>query len=262
VETSQNGVDLVDILDAHLQLPSGQKIWAGISFRLTNSKISMLVGASGSGKSTLGLSLFGILPKYAKVHAKRFHVLGQDLIQLGQRDYQKRVQKDLFLVPQNPNLAFHPYRKISSQMEDFLKFSRNRELSKESILRLWEELQIRDPETKWDSFPASLSGGEKQRVCLSMAFLKQTKILVLDEPTTGLDAFSEKIVLEAVKKLSKSGVAVVFITHDLRIAESMGSWITIMKEGKVLESGPILSKSFVPKSDYGKELLNAHQIFL
>lgn len=252
----------VDISDAYIQMPTSQKIWNGISFRLTDSQIHMVVGSSGSGKSTLGLSLFGLFPKSAKILSNRFSVLGLDLDHLGLTEFQSRVKKDLFLVPQNPNLAFHPYRKVSSQMEDFLRFSGNQELSKESILNLWEDLKINDPEWKWNSYPKNLSGGEKQRVCLSMAFLKKTKVLVLDEPTTGLDAFSEKIVLESVKKMAKSGVAVVFITHDLRIAESLGSWITIMKEGKVLESGPIESKRFEPKSDYGKELLKAHQIFV
>lgn len=255
-------MSLIQIKNANLSLSGVRPIWDSVNFELNKGEIHIVVGESGSGKSTLGFSIFGIFPKNSKLTSTQFEVLGHSFLREKMESFQDYVRKFLFMVPQNPNLAFHPYRKLSAQMNDFLKFSGRMDIDSKAILELWGKLEISDPTRKWNSYPAQLSGGEKQRICLSLAFLKRTQILVLDEPTTGLDAMSEKIVLDSVKKIAKTGVAVLFITHDLRIAESIGTKITIMKEGTVLETKQIVNQKFEPITNYGKELLTAYQLFL
>lgn len=243
---------VVQIKNATIVTNGGQKIWNGISLEMQRGVVHGIIGESGSGKSTLGFSLFGMVPKGCHLSYSTFTVLGEDVLT-------KRLGPKLFMVPQNPNGAFHPFRTIKSQIHDFFKLSGLDNISYESLFLIWDRLSI--PRNHWTEYARTLSGGEKQRILLSLAFLRTPEILVLDEPTTGLDAFSEKIVLETVQNLAKMGMSVVFITHELRIVESLASQVTIMKQGEVIETIPVLNHNLEPKTEYGKQLKEASLLF-
>ncbi|XDD48006.1 ATP-binding cassette domain-containing protein [Leptospira sp. WS39.C2] len=245
----------IQIQNASLQTNEGHSIWKSLNLKINKGTIHGIIGESGSGKSTLALALFSILPTGSKLAYDLFSVLGEDIF-----PNQNTVKKDLFLVPQNPNLAFHPYRTMKSQIQDFLRLSQLFHVTEEMVFSLFDQLSI--PRGHWKQYAKNLSGGEKQRILLTLAFLRHPKILILDEPTTGLDAFSEKIVLETIQKLAKSGVTVVFITHELRIVASLASEVTIMKEGEVVETLPIYNQQLEPNSEYGKQLKEASNLFL
>lgn len=245
-------LNVVQIKDATIETKGGQKIWKGISLEIKKGIVHGIIGESGSGKSTLGFSLFGMVPKDCNLSYTTFTVLGEDVLS-------KRLNPKLFMVPQNPNAAFHPFRTIEAQTKDFFTLSELGKVSYESLFLIWDQLSI--PRTHWKEYARTLSGGEKQRILLSLAFLRTPEILVLDEPTTGLDAFSEKIVLETVQNLAKMGMSVVFITHELRIVESLASLVTIMKEGEVVETIPVLNHNLEPKTKYGKQLKEASLLF-
>lgn len=198
----------VQIKNATIETKNGQKIWNGISLEIPKGIVYGVIGESGSGKSTLGFSLFGMVPDGCQLSYQTFSVLGEDVRTVN-------FGSNLFMVPQNPNWAFHPFRSIEAQIRDFFKLSKLNAVHFESLFQIWDRLSI--PRSHWKKYAKTLSGGEKQRILLSLAFLRKPEILVLDEPTTGLDAFSEKIVLETVRNLAKMGMTVVFITHELRI---------------------------------------------
>ncbi|TGK48209.1 ATP-binding cassette domain-containing protein [Leptospira bouyouniensis] len=245
---------IIQIQNATLKSKEGHFIWKSIGLNIQTGTIHGIIGESGSGKSTLALALFSILPEGYQLTYDTFSVLGESVF--SDHFHEK---PNLFLVPQNPNLAFHPYRTIESQITDFLKLSKLSHITVETVLSYFDQLAI--SRTHWKQYAKNLSGGEKQRILLVLAFLRHPKILVLDEPTTGLDAFSEKIVLETVEKLAKSGMTVVFITHELRIVASLASQVTIMKEGEVVESLPISNQQLEPNSEYGKQLKEASVLF-
>ncbi|XDD44169.1 ATP-binding cassette domain-containing protein [Leptospira sp. WS60.C2] len=247
--------NLIQIQNASLVTKEGHSIWKSIGITVKEGNIHGIIGESGSGKSTLAMALFSILPEGSKLTYDRFQVLGEDV---HSKEYHQK--KNLFLVPQNPNLAFHPYRTIESQVTDFIQLSKLQHITSQTIFSYLDALLI--PRSHWKQFARNLSGGEKQRILLALAFLRHPKILILDEPTTGLDAFSEKIVLETVQNLAKSGMTVVFITHELRIVTSLASYVTIMKEGEVVESLPIQNHQLEPNSEYGKQLKEASLLFL
>ncbi|PJZ45724.1 ATP-binding cassette domain-containing protein [Leptospira brenneri] len=243
---------VVQIKNATIETSDGKKIWKGISLEIPKGMIYGIIGESGSGKSTLGFSLFGMVPKDFKLSYETFLVLGEDVLL-------NQSREKLFMVPQNPNSAFHPFRTIEAQIKDFFKLSGLGGVSYESLFLIWDQLSI--PRNHWTEYARTLSGGEKQRILLSLAFLRNPEILILDEPTTGLDAFSEKIVLETVQNLAKNGMSVVFITHELRIVESLASQVTIMKQGEVIESISVLNQNLEPKTEYGKQLKEASLLF-
>lgn len=247
-------VPLIQIQNATLQTVNGHFIWKKINLEIKKGTIHGIIGESGSGKSTIAMACFGILPEGSKLDYDVFSILGEDVL-----SNVFKAKEKLFLVPQNPNLAFHPYRTIESQILDFVRLSGLGKISMDQIFSYFDKLSI--PKGHWKQFARNLSGGEKQRILLTLAFLRHPEILILDEPTTGLDAFSEKIVLETVLNLAKSGMTVVFITHELRIVASLASQVTIMKEGEVVESLPISNQQLEPNSEYGKQLMEASILF-
>ncbi len=254
---------LVSIRSANLFAPNGTRIWKDLNWDLFPSEIHALIGESGSGKTTLAYSLFGLLGEGWKYDFSHWDVLGHDLSYWSGSLGEELRGRSIFLVPQNPNLAFHPYRKIRDQVADFFRLGLRSSKGPREILELWNEMGISRPEEKWNSYANGLSGGEKQRICLSLALLGDYRILVLDEPTTGLDANTEKWVLRAIRKKSEErDLGVIFISHDLRIVESMASRITIMKEGSTIESFPIKDRKIEPTTEYGKELEKARRFFL
>lgn len=247
-------VPIIQIRNATLQTLNGRFIWKNINLEIQKGNIHGIIGESGSGKSTFAMACFGILPEGTKLTYDTFSILGLDVL-----SHIDQAKEKLFLVPQNPNLAFHPYRTIESQILDFIRLSGLGDFSLDRIFSYFDQLYI--PRGHWKQYARNLSGGEKQRILLILAFLRHPEILILDEPTTGLDAFSEKIVLETVVNLSKSGMTVVFITHELRIVASLASQVTIMKEGEVVESLPISNQQLEPNSEYGKQLKEASILF-
>ncbi|WP_244245410.1 ATP-binding cassette domain-containing protein [Leptospira kemamanensis] len=244
----------IQIQNANLKTKEGHFIWKSISIEIKKGTIHGIIGESGSGKSTFAMASFGMIPDEAKISYDQFSVLGEEVFSTNFKS-----KKKLFLVPQNPNLAFHPYRTIKSQFRDFISLSGIYLTSEELIFSYFDRLMI--PRGHWNQYARNLSGGEKQRILLILAFLRHPEILILDEPTTGLDAFSEKIVLETVLNLAKSGMTVVFITHELRIVASLATQVTIMKEGEVVESLPIRNQQLEPNSEYGKQLKEASILF-
>lgn len=222
-----------------------------------------MIGESGSGKTTLAYSLFGILPEGWKCSYEEWSVLGNSLPAMADKIKKQGNARSLFLVPQNPNLAFHPYRQLGDQLQDFFRYTLGETFDKKKVFVLWEEMGIKMDKNVLDRLPESFSGGEKQRICVSLAILAKPRILVLDEPTTGLDASTEKWVLQQIKRMAAaSGCAVFFITHDLRIVESLASEITIMKEGSIVETISVKERKFEPRSEYGKALEKACRLFV
>lgn len=253
---------LIQIQGANLDSHNKHQVWKSIDLSLSSNQIHAVIGESGSGKTTLAYSLFGLIPEGWSLDSKHWSILGLSFEESRARLHSYGQAKRLFLVPQNPNLAFHPYRPLGDQISDFFRFGLDEPFDKERILSLWQDMGIRLDNSTLSRLPSTLSGGEKQRICLSLAFLANPRILVLDEPTTGLDASTEFWVLSKVKEMAKtSGSGVVFISHDLRIVASLASQITIMKEGRVIETLQVKDKKFEPETEYGKALEHAHQIF-
>ncbi|GBF49018.1 ABC transporter, ATP-binding domain protein [Leptospira ryugenii] len=253
---STKSIPLVEIQGANLVSEKGDKIWNSFSFRLESQSIHALIGQSGSGKSTFAYSLFGVIPQKCNLTYQIWNVLGN------QFEEKRSAKHQMFLVPQNPNLAFHPYLSLESQMKSFYRFSLGRKYDPKELENLWESLGLLGVAQKSKETPHSLSGGEKQRILLSLALLADAQILVLDEPTTGLDSESESWVLNRIYEFSKKkDKAVIFVSHDLRIVESLASHITIMKEGHVEEFQTIKERSWIPSSDYGKILYEAYAFF-
>ncbi len=252
---------LINLSGAELKTPNGETLWSSLDLNLDPGQICGIVGESGSGKSSLTQSLLGFLPDNWSLSFRNWTVLGSDYPTWKNPESREELIKKIFYVPQNPNLAFHPYQKIGSQFADYIRI-RKLQIHRQEILSLWEKMFLRNPSRIWNSYPKELSGGEKQRLCLSLGILNPCPIFVLDEPTTGLDSSAERWFLEEIKEIAKKlGTGILFISHDLRLLERFALRITIMKKGDPAETIDLVGGVWKPKGEYGKKLKTAYDFF-
>jgi len=247
---------VVEVENLFIKSKSNKFILEDISFSLEQNQIHAVVGDSGSGKSSFGYFLLNLLSENLQSDYKKFFILGHDGKEISFTTWQKLRGREIFLIPQNPILAFHPYLNIGTQIQDFFR-AKNFYFSKEEVMEKFFSLGISEPQKKWDYKPSQISGGERQRILIGLALFSKPKILIADEPTTALDAMNEKKVLEALYKvIVNSQTSVILISHDRRIILEFADEVTVLKNGKFIEKFAI-QNNILPlfKSQYTKELL-------
>jgi len=204
-----------------------------IAFEIKHSLA--LVGQSGSGKSLTLKALLGMLPESMKMQL--------DI----QSTFALIKGKSLAFVPQNPFTALSPLTKISKQF--FAPTAKMKELFEQVGFEY--ELSER--------FPPELSGGQLQRVIIAMALSSKPRLLLLDEPTTALDPHNREVIIDLLKELQdKMGFKMLFVTHDMKSAESLCEDICVIKDGSVIESGPLNKVLNQPSQEYTKVLISSN----
>ena len=204
-----------------------------ISFTFEHSLA--LIGQSGSGKSLTIKALLGMLPQ--NMSAELQHNFDFELV----------AGKSVTFVPQNPFTALSPLTKIKKQF-----FS-----DKARIEELFHEVEL-DTDLL-ERFAPELSGGQLQRVVIAMALESSPKLLLLDEPTTALDPQTKEVIIDLLKRIQKKeAFKMLFVTHDISSARDLCDDVCIIKDGKVVESGPMLEIIKDPKQQYTKTLIEAN----
>ncbi len=239
---------------------SGQKLLTDVSLTLQRGEVRGLVGESGAGKSTIGKALLGILPREVKVTGGAIRYNGRDLLTMPQNDLRALVGSEISLIPQDPQTALNPGRRIEAQLTDGLRLKRGLSSAeaRAKALALLEEVHIRDPERVLKSYPHELSGGMRQRVLIAAAFALEPKLVVADEPTTALDVTVQKQILRLIRGMQQAhGTAVVFVTHDLGVVAQICDTVTLLYAGHVIEAGTTADVIARPTHPYTRALLAA-----
>lgn len=239
---------------------SGQKLLTDVSLTLQRGEVRGLVGESGAGKSTIGKALLGILPREVKVTGGAIRYNGRDLLTMPQNDLRALVGSEISLIPQDPQTALNPGRRIEAQLTDGLRLKRglSSAAARAKALALLEEVHIRDPERVLKSYPHELSGGMRQRVLIAAAFALEPKLVVADEPTTALDVTVQKQILRLIRGMQQAhGTAVVFVTHDLGVVAQICDTVTLLYAGHVIEAGATADVIAHPSHPYTRALLAA-----
>ena len=198
-----------------------------------------LVGESGSGKSTLAHALMRYLPANGRVRRGRITFDGRELLDLGERELQDLWGKDVSLVPQNPSASLNPSLRIGEQIAELLR--RHTDLTDDDvqarIVELLDQVRIGDPERVARSYPHQLSGGMQQRAMIAMALSTSPKLLVMDEPTTGLDVTTEAAVLDLMDELiAERDTAMLYISHDLGVVARVADRVAVLYAGELVET--------------------------
>jgi peptide/nickel transport system ATP-binding protein len=228
-----------------------------VSFSIGRGESYGLVGESGSGKSTVALAVARYLPRSGRVSAGSISVNGQDELSMGARALRDLRARTVSMVYQEPTRALNPSMRVGQQVAEAFsiigKSSADALASAEDMLR---KVQISDPGRVMRRYPHELSGGMAQRVVIAMALASSPSLLILDEPTTALDATVEAEVLDLVAALrAEFDTSVLFISHNLAVVAKMCDRVGVLYAGEIVEEGPARAVFDDPRHPYTVGLL-------
>jgi peptide/nickel transport system ATP-binding protein len=234
-----------------------REVVRGISFAIEKQGSYGLVGESGCGKSTAALSIVRYLPRNGRVTSGSIRVAGQDVLALRGEPLRRYRRDAVSMVYQNPGSALNPSLRVGRQLNEvFALRGATRSEARERSLAALREVHIADPDSVLRRYPHQLSGGMQQRVIIAMALATNPTLLILDEPTTGLDATVEAEVLELIAELQvRHHTAVLFISHNLGVIRKMCERVGVLYAGELVEEGPSEEILHNPRHPYTVGLL-------
>ncbi|EUC01158.1 Nickel-transporting ATPase [Rhizobium sp. CF080] len=238
----------------------GLPVLRDVNLSLRKGEVRGLVGESGAGKSTIAKAILGILPRTVRVTGGWINFKGRDLLGMKPPELRNIMGSEISLIPQDPQTALNPGRRIGVQLADGLRLKRglSAKAAEARALQLLADVQIRDPDRAMASFPHQLSGGMRQRVLIAAAFAVEPELVVADEPTTALDVTVQKEILRLIRHMQEvQGTGVLFVTHDLGIVAQICDSVTLLYGGKVIEDGPVRSVLENPQHAYTRALIAA-----
>jgi len=232
----------------------------GVSLSVTSGDTVAIIGESGCGKSTLALSILRVLPETATILNGKIVFDGEDLLQKNRGEMSKIRAEKIAMILQDPMMSLNPVFTIGNQVGETLYYHqglRNR-LLKDRIKELLLDVKIPEPESRMKQYPHEMSGGMRQRIVGAIALSCNPKLIMADEPTTNLDVTIQLQYLNLLRDLQeKTGVTLLFITHDLGIVAEMCKRVIVMYSGKVVERAPVTNIYDDPAHPYTKALLDA-----
>jgi microcin C transport system ATP-binding protein len=232
----------------------------GATFDIAKGQTVALVGESGSGKSVTALSVMRLLPPSAVHPAGEILFKGNDLLKAPEKELRAVRGGDIGIVFQEPMTSLNPLHTIERQVGEILKIHRGmgEAAARTRTLELLEQVGIQDAAARLTAYPHQLSGGQRQRVMIAMALANEPDLFIADEPTTALDVTVQAQILKLLADLQKqTGMAMLFITHDLGIVRRMAQKVCVMTGGHIVEQGPTEAIFERPKHAYTKHLLAA-----
>jgi microcin C transport system ATP-binding protein len=255
---SQPPAPLVEVEGLSIAFGARQVV-RDVGFRLSAGGTLALVGESGSGKSLTALSLLGLLPPGA-VASGRVRLAGQEVIGAPQHALRRLRGGVAGMVFQEPMNSLNPLARIGRQVTEAIQLHRPMPAAaaRTRAVELLAEVGFPDGEQRLDAFPHQLSGGQRQRVMIAMALANDPALLIADEPTTALDVTIQAQILKllAAEKAAR-GLALLLISHDLAIVRRYADDVVVMKDGDVVEAGPVAEVFERPRHPYTRMLLAA-----
>ncbi|MCT4622647.1 MAG: ABC transporter ATP-binding protein, partial [Schleiferiaceae bacterium] len=216
--------------------PSSAAVVKNLSFSLHHAKTLAIVGESGSGKSVTSLALMGLLASNAERQNGEILVDGKNVFDFDSEQWLRYRGKKVAMIFQEPMTALNPSMRCGEQcMEGLLLHDKlTKSEAKKEVLRLFEQVKLPDPEGAFAAYPHQLSGGQRQRVMIAMAISCKPQLLIADEPTTALDVTVQKEILDLLQELQReTGMAMLFISHDLGVVKHLADDILVMFRGEV-----------------------------
>jgi peptide/nickel transport system ATP-binding protein len=221
---------------------TGNDIVDDVSFAIAPGEVLGLVGESGSGKTTAALALLGHTRRGAQIAGGSVRIGDQEVLKLS-RDQQRRLRgRVISYVPQDPASALNPALRIGTQLTEALEvhgIGGSGDERRARVAEMMREVALPDDPAYLRRYPHELSGGQQQRIGLAMAFACRPRVIVLDEPTTGLDVTTQAHVLGTVRELAAAHqVAALYVSHDLAVVGSLAARVAVMYAGRIVELAP------------------------
>ena len=255
--TTTAALELTDLDVVYRVRGYDRQVLRGVSFAIGRGESYGLVGESGCGKSTAALAIVRYLPRNGRVSSGSITVAGTDAVALSGGALREFHARSVSMVYQSPGAALNPSMRVGAQVvEAFTVLGVPRreaiERTRDALIRV----QIADPDSVMNRYPHQLSGGMQQRAVIAMALAKDPGLLILDEPTTGLDATVEAEVLDLVSQLqAELSTSVLFISHNLGVISKMCSRVGVLYAGRLVEEGLVDTVLQDPRHPYTVGLL-------
>lgn len=252
---------LLDVADLRLRYPGkgfrtkSPEVLKGISLEIAPGETLGLVGESGSGKTTIGRAVLGL----AEPTGGRITFEGRDITRLTGKE-RRPLAKDIQAVFQDPYTSLNPSLQIADILsEPLIAQGRSSLDARKAVTDLLDRVGL--PANASDRYPREFSGGQRQRIAIARALALKPKLIVCDEPVSALDLTTQARVLELFLELQRdTGVAYLFITHDLAVVRHISHRVAVMYKGELVETGPTAQVTQDPQDDYTKALLLAAPI--
>jgi peptide/nickel transport system ATP-binding protein len=231
----------------------------GVQIALRPGQRLGVVGESGCGKSMLALAIMGLLPEQAHTSGD-LQLNGENLLQAEEHRWNRIRGNQVAMVFQEPMTALNPLHTVGDQIAEPLRIHKglDREQARAKALELLERVAMPQAAQRLDSYPHQLSGGQRQRVGIAIALACEPKLLIADEPTTALDVTVQAQILTLIQKLvSESNMALVLISHDLRLVQRHVDSVAVMYAGQIVEHGPVAQVFSNPLHPYTQGLMAA-----
>jgi peptide/nickel transport system ATP-binding protein len=236
------------------------RILQDVSFRIAPGETMGLVGESGCGKSTIALAAMRYLPANTRIIEGHVRVEGRDIATLSERELTRVRGTRIAMVSQDAQASLDPVMTIGRQLMEvpLLHGRRDRREAEAQVIAMLDEVRLPEPRQVMSRYPHQLSGGQQQRVVLAMALLARPALLILDEPTTGLDVTIEAAILELIRALrTKHRSAILFISHNLGTIARICDHVGVLYAGRLVETGDVRTVFRLPAHPYTRGLLAA-----
>ena len=252
----------VDDLSVGYDQPGGavKTVVNDVSLTVRRGEVHGLIGESGSGKTQTAFSIMQLLPNGGHVTSGSILFEGKELSSASEKEMSKIRGRKIAYIPQEPMSNLDPAFTIGSQLVEPMRgcLGISKKDATDKALRLLDRVGIPNPQRVFDSYPHQLSGGMAQRVLIAGAVSCEPDLLIADEPTTALDVTVQAEVLDLVRKLQgEMDMGVILVTHNFGVVADLCDRVSVMRDGRVLESGPVRSIFYSPRHDYTRSLLGA-----
>jgi peptide/nickel transport system ATP-binding protein len=256
-----DGEPVLTIRDLHISyFARGTEIRAvrGVDLTVHAGETVALVGESGSGKSSVAFSVMRGLDAAGRIRRGRLRFHDIDLLALEPRPLRALQGSRIAMVYQDPQTSLNPAFRVGDQIAEVLREHRRmgRREAREKVSDLFRQVNLPDPERVSRRYPHELSGGQQQRILIAMAFACEPELLIMDEPTTGLDVTTEARILDLIADLKeRHRTAILYITHNLGVVARFCHRVAVMYAGEIVEEGPVARVFARPSHPYTRNLL-------
>jgi peptide/nickel transport system ATP-binding protein len=254
---------LLDVNDLTVEFATRRGIVKAVqhvNIQVAKGETLGIVGESGSGKSVTSYAVMRILDRAGKIAEGSVHFSGVDVKAASEDQMRDMRGREMSMIFQSPRLALNPIRKIGHQIEDVLlqHVQVDRSQVTDRAIAALEQVKIARPRERYHAYPFQLSGGMCQRVVIALALACGPRLLIADEPTTGLDVTTQKAVMDLVVELTRQrNMSTILITHDLGLAAAYCDRVVVMEKGHVVETA-LSSNIFArPEHPYTRKLMRA-----